>query len=58
MNPDVLESKYTTMILAVLDNLLKMIPPTMSEGQGNTSRELGRYKVRDRDNNLERGVEM
>ena len=43
--PNVLEFKYPTMLLAVLETLLKMISPEMSEGQGDASHELSRDEV-------------
>ena len=57
-DPNILESKYPTMILAVLESLLKMIPQAMSEGKGYASRELGWYEVQDWYNRLEHDVNV
>ena len=46
------------MLLAVLETLLKMISPEMSEGQGGASRDLWRDEVQDWDNKIERDVDV
>ena len=55
---DALESKSSTIILATLENLFKMITPAILEVEGGASRELGRDKVRDQDTKLEHDVDF
>mmetsp|Transcript_33976 Transcript_33976/g.40684 ORF Transcript_33976/g.40684 Transcript_33976/m.40684 type:complete len:109 (+) Transcript_33976:533-859(+) len=55
--PDVmLESKSPAILLFVLETLVKMIPPEISEEQGDVSRDALRDEGRDRDEERDRDV--